>query len=240
MTKSNGHDPSNVTSFPTPEERDTLERARIIRTNDNRPEPMLNLPPVVRALCLINVVVFVVGLMFPELLTDDRIYALSFVPARYTSGSLDFAAIISPLTHMFIHEGWTHLCVNVGMLMAFGAAVEKTIGGRKFLLIYLASGLMGAFLHAVAWPDGETPMIGASGAISGLFGAVIMLMYLQGMMGMGYRRLLPFVAVWVAVSIIFGILGTPGSLNPIAWVTHVGGFMTGLLLYKPVARWRLR
>lgn len=241
MTKINGHDDSNITPFPTQKEREAIEKARFVHPqNDDRlpAEPIFNLPPVVRALCLINVAVFLFGFLFPNIMTDDMLYSLAFVPARYTE-HLTFAAILSPLTHMFIHAGWAHLGINVGMLMAFGAAVEKKIGGRRLLLIYFISGLAGALVHALIYPGAEVPMIGASGAISGLFGAVIMLMYTEGMMGTGYRKLLPFVAVWIGVSIFFGVIGMPGTDNPIAWVTHIGGFIAGLLLYKPVSRLRV-
>ncbi len=77
-------------------------------------------------------------------------------------------------------------------------------------------------------------MIGASGAISGLFGGVIMMMYGAGMMGRGYTKLLPVIFLWLGVAALSGYFGMPGVNNPIAWTAHVGGFISGLLLYKSI------
>jgi len=204
-------------------------------------QPIFNLPPVVQALCLINIGVFLFGTFFPNLMTDALTYKLAFVPARYTGTEpLDFSAFYSPVTHMFLHAGWMHLSVNMGMLLAFGAGIERALGGRKLLLLYFASGLGGALAQALVYPHTEAPMIGASGAISGLFGGVLMLMYAGGMMGQGYKKLLPFIFIWVGISVFFGFFGMPGIDNPIAWTTHVGGFVIGMMLYKPLSRMNIR
>ncbi|MCE9507224.1 MAG: rhomboid family intramembrane serine protease [Alphaproteobacteria bacterium] len=242
MTKMDGNDDPKVTRFPDAKEREAIEKARFIHHQDKAPaEPVLNLPPVVKALCLVNIAVFLGMTFFPGFMTPDDIYAFGFVPARYSSGQpLDFAGIVSPITHMFIHGGWLHLGINVGTLMAFGAGIEKKIGGRRLLLLYFISGLFGALVHALASPETDAPMVGASGAISGLFGGVIALMYMEGMMGRGYRKLLPFVLIWIGISVFFGVFGVPGTDNPIAWDTHIGGFISGLLLYKPLSRLKIQ
>jgi membrane associated rhomboid family serine protease len=216
--------------------------------NQNKSEPILNLPPVVQALCLINIGVFLLGLVFPQLMTDNVIDALAFIPARYT-GTMPFslAALTSPLTHMFLHAGWLHISLNVGTLMALGAGLENNMGGRRMLLFYFTTGLCGAGLHLLVFPHSTDPMIGASGAISGLFGGVIMMMYDAGMMGRaqpgrgiaGYRKLLPVILVWIGVAVFFGFFGMPGVDSPIAWTAHVGGFISGLLLYKPFRRLKI-
>ena len=173
-------------------------------------------------------------------MTDNVLYALSFVPARYFGAApLGFAGILSPLTYMFIHAGWLHLSINVITLVAFGAGLEKAIGGRKMLLFYFATGLCGAALHALVYPLSEDPVVGASGAISGLFGGVVMMMYEAGMMGKGYEKLLPVIFLWIGASAFFGFFGMPGINNPIAWTVHIGGFISGLLLYKPVCRFKI-
>ncbi len=222
----------------------------MINNNDNtRSEPVFNLPPVVQALCLINTSVFLLQTFFPRLMTDSLLDQLAFVPTRYMGVEpLTLPEIASPLTHMFIHASWLHLLMNMAMLMAFGAGLEKTMGGKKMLLFYFATGLCGAAIHTVFYPHSTLPMIGASGAISGLFGGVVLLMYDAGMMGakpagqglMSYRTLLPVVLVWIGVSVFFGFFGMPGLDNPIAWDVHVGGFISGLLLYRPVCRLKIK
>jgi membrane associated rhomboid family serine protease len=242
MTDMDDSDDPKVTRFPDAKEREAIEKARFIHQHPRvLTEPALNLPPVVKALCLANIVFFLLMTFFPGILTPDDIYALGFVPARYFSGQpLDFAGIVSPITHMFIHGGWLHLGINIGTLMAFGAGIEKKIGGRRLLLLYFISGLFGALVHALAYPEAAAPMVGASGAISGLFGGVIALMYTEGMMGQGYRKLMPLVLIWIGISVFFGFFGVPGTDNPVAWDTHIGGFICGLLLYKPVSRLKIQ
>jgi membrane associated rhomboid family serine protease len=167
-------------------------------------------------------------------------YALAFVPARYTGG-LDFgiSGVVSPFTHMFLHGGWMHLGVNVLSLAAFGAGLEKWLGARKFLAVYFLSGLTGALCELLWMPRLEAPMIGASGGISGLFGALLVVMYGKGYMGQGsgMQRLLPFVLIWLATTVFFGWFGVPGTGGAaIAWQTHVGGFLAGMMLAKVMAR----
>jgi membrane associated rhomboid family serine protease len=145
---------------------------------------------------------------------------------------------------MFVHASTLHLSINVLSLMAFGAGIEKKLGGKHMLLFYLACGLGGAFIHALIDIHSDMPMIGASGAISGLFGGIIMLMFEAGLMGDGeaksgfakYKGLLPVIAVWIGSAAFFGIYGVPGVDNPIAWDVHIGGFVSGLLLYRPFSR----
>jgi len=167
-------------------------------------------------------------------MTDNIINSLAFVPARYT-GTEPFGldAIISLVTHMFIHANWLHLSVNVGTLMAFGTGVEKNMGPHRMLLFYFTTGLCGAGLHLLTDPHSTLPMIGASGAISGLFGGILMMMYGAGMMG-SFKKMLPVIFVWIGVSVFFGFFGMPGESNPIAWATHIGGFVSGMLLYRPI------
>jgi membrane associated rhomboid family serine protease len=241
MTKHNGHDDPKIADFLEEQERKAIEKAHIVHHAAENKEPAFNLPPVTQALCLLNIGVFLLGKLFPSLMTDENMYALSFVPARYFGAEpMGAAGLFSPVTHMFLHAGWAHLLINVATLMAFGAGLEKMMGLRRFLLFYFTTGLCAALAQALADPHMEAPMIGASGAISGLFGGILMMMYAGGFMGRGYRKLLPFVFIWIGISVFFGLFGIPGVDNPIAWVTHIGGFIAGLLLYKPILRLKVQ
>ena len=202
--------------------------------NQNKREPVFNMPPVVQTLCLLNIGIFLLKEFFPPLMTDQALNTLAFVPARYTgTAPFDTAAITSLITHMFVHADWLHLVINMTTLMAFGAGLEKDMGARHMLLLYFATGLFGAGLHVLFDPHSSVPMIGASGAISGLFGGVLMMMYGAGVMG-NFRKLLPVIFVWIGVSVFFGFYGMPGEANPIAWDVHISGFISGMLLYKPI------
>ena len=211
-----------------------IESAHIFRrTERRRGEPAFNLPPVVGLLLLLNLGVFLAGQVFPTLASNEALYALAFVPARYFGGEpAGFPALFSPFTHMFVHAGWTHLLINAGMLLSFGAGLEKRMGGRRMLALYLLSGLIGAFAHAAIYPQETAPMIGASGAISGLFGGIIMMIYAPASGAPDYKKVVPFALLWIAVSVFFGVFGMPGLDNPIAWTAHIGGFIAGLFLYR--------
>lgn len=194
-------------------------------------EPILRLPPVVKALVLLNLVVF----LLQQALSVETVYALSFIPARYFGDMpFDFFAAISLVTHLFLHGGWLHLAVNLGMLMAFGAGLEQAMGVRKFLILYFLCGILGTASHLLFFWDSASPLIGASGAISGLFGGILMLLQQQGSIGTGYKKLFPVIMIWITTSVFFGFFGVPGTESNIAWVVHIGGFFAGLLLFKHV------
>jgi membrane associated rhomboid family serine protease len=204
--------------------------------NDAVSEPAIRLPPVVKALCITLFGMTVLQHFVSAAVEQDIVLNFSVIPGRYT-GVIPFSwtAVVAPVTHMFLHGGWLHMAVNVGMLMAFGTALEKAAGGRKFMLLYILSGILGAAVHVLIMPHDLSPLIGASGAISGLFGAVVMLMHQQGHFGgPGYARLVPLMLVWIGVSIFFGIFGMPGEEAKIAWIVHVAGFIAGLFMLKPI------
>ncbi len=260
MAKKNGHDDSedsNIAKFPDSRERREIER-RFRVANDQKPpsEPILNLPPMVKWLC-VALIAIQAAVWVLELLPDDMhgldivdwlVGNFGFFVLRYTGGMpFGWQGIVSPVTHMFLHGGWLHLAVNIATLAAFGAGIERTVGSKRLAVLFFATGIIGAFVHAVVYivygasgnaalfPHPEAPLVGASGGISGLFGAVLMMAQERGLMG-GYAKLLPFVAIWVLISVFFGFFGMPGAEGPIAWTVHIGGFIAGLLLYRPVAR----
>lgn len=240
---------SNITYFPDSKTRREIERLKAANDLRQRPksEPVLNVPPTVKALCLILIVIHAALWSLPYLHAvlpavpaglQERIYEMFwFVPLAYT-GDQPFTLneIYAPVTHMFLHGGWLHLAVNVGTLLAFGAGLEREIGGRRLLLLFTLSGIIGAFTHLAVYPEGAAPLIGASGGISGLFGAVLMMAHGRGLMGQGYGKLLPFIGIWILITLFFGFFGMPGTPSAIAWTTHLGGFIAGLLLYKPVQK----
>jgi membrane associated rhomboid family serine protease len=202
-------------------------------------QPVVNLPPVVRTLLLVLAAVHLVRLALPADLDWWVIATFAFIPARYSvPGFFDWGAVAAPLTHMLLHDGWAHLLINMVMLAAFGAGVERRIGGRRMLAFAVICGLAGAAAHSVVYPESLSPVIGASGAISGLFGGILRL--LPGRHpGQGLRGLWPLIVVWVAINVVFGLTGAPGAEGEIAWVAHLGGFGAGLLFYGPFDRPRM-
>lgn len=229
------HDSARIVSLA---EARSQHRARVaaqqISANDEH-QPILRLPPMIKALCALILVVFAAQQLLPVDVAEALVWWGGFVPARY-SGTLPFdaAAIWSPLTHVLLHGGWLHIGMNIGMLMAFGAGLEKQRGAKNLMFLFIVSALGGALTQFVFYSDSTIPMIGASGGISGLFGAALMGMAQQATQHdprwrTRLRHVMPFVAVWIGISLFFGIFGMPGENQPVAWAAHVGGFIAGMI-----------
>jgi membrane associated rhomboid family serine protease len=146
------------------------------------------------------------------------------------------------LTSMFLHGGWMHLIGNMWFLWLFGNNVEDSMGRGRFLLFYLLCGVAAAFAQVFADPGSILPMVGASGAISGVMGAYIVL----------YPRvrvytLVPIVIIFTSVALPAWVMlgywmllqvlgGLGGQEGGVAFWAHVGGFVAGIVLIKLFAR----
>ena len=194
-------------------------------------ERAINLPPAVLWLIGINLAVHVLRSLLSDEADSDIILQFGLIPANYTGGGHDLVSqVLSPITYQFLHGGWMHLGINMITLAAFGAPVERLLGVRRFILFYLSAGIVAGFIHILFFPGSTDPVIGASGAISGVFGGVLMLMRYVGSL----TSLLPVAGIWIALNVFFGLFGgAPGSGGEqIAWAAHIGGFVYGLLAIR--------
>lgn len=203
--------------------------------------PILNAPPVVLWLTGLTVALHLLRVLLPDNAQFELFQRFGFVAARYavegayTADPLAYLA--GPLGHAFLHAGWGHLFLNMAFLLAFGAAIGRRMGAVPFLVLYAASGAAGAFFWAVLEPTATMPLVGASGAISGLVGAVGMLSLSARIDGtpLGNRRTaLTFVIVWLATNLLVGLLpfAMPFEGGDIAWEAHIAGFVAGALLIR--------
>ena len=149
------------------------------------------------------------------------------------------------LTHIFLHGSWMHLLGNMWFLWLFGNNVEDSMGRLRFIGFYLLCGLAAAAAQIITSPGSAIPMVGASGAISGVMGGYLLLyptvrvytlvvlgffitsMALPAWVMLGYWFLIQFVSGWVS----FG-----GEGGGVAFWAHVGGFVAGVVLVKLFAR----
>jgi membrane associated rhomboid family serine protease len=222
-------------------------------------EPIFNVPNVVVAVLAVMVVVHLGRQMLSEAADDWLVLALALIPARYDGAMMllpgkVLAAWTSPITHMFVHGDITHLILNGASLLAFGGVIARRLPVLQFLLFTLVCGLVAAFAFYLANPGEPAPMIGASGAISGLMAAALRLMFgaidqaSEGQAGevlrhhtneiklktlaatLQDRRIQTATLVWLMINgfAAFG-LGTPGTSGGIAWEAHLGGYFAGLL-----------
>ena len=191
-------------------------------------ERAINLPPAVLWLIGINVAVHLLRQLLGDQADQEIILQFGLVPAAYTtdSGQDLFSLLVAPVTYQFLHGGWMHLGINMLTLAAFGAPVERLLGVRRFVFFYLLCGVVAGLVHILVYPDSVDPVVGASGAISGIFGAVLMLMRYVGSL----TSLLPVAGIWIGLNVFFGIFGgTPGAGGEsVAWVAHIAGFVFGM------------
>jgi membrane associated rhomboid family serine protease len=203
------------------------------RTQEAARQPILNIPPATKALLIANVVVHLARLLLPGDLDDAVLLTFAFIPARYFAPyAFGWPALIDPISYQFLHGSLAHLAINMLALLAFGAGVERRIGASRMLAFTLICGVASALTHLIVYPSSIEPVIGASGAISGLFGGVLRFRLQGGARG----GLWLLVALWIAMDVVTGISGMGGDGASIAWVAHIGGFVAGLLLFGPFDR----
>jgi len=202
--------------------------------------PSRTTPGVTITLIVLNVLIYVLGLMLTEQGRDAFIYAFGLVPA--------FFSVISVFTSMFVHGGFAHLVGNMLFLWIFGDNVEDRLGHGRFLMFYLLCGFAAAVSQAVLNPSSLVPMVGASGAIAGVMGAYLVL-YPRSRVLMLFPFPpilfeLPavfFLVMWFLVQFLNGVNQLPifernAISGGVAFWAHVMGFVSGLLLVLVMRR----
>jgi membrane associated rhomboid family serine protease len=169
-----------------------------------------------------------------------------FIPAR-VSGLVQVPGAVpiwlTPLSATLVHAGLLHLGLNLVMFIFVGRFVESVIGGGPSLILYLVGAYAAAIAQYAAGPSATVPMVGASGAISATFGAYAVFFSRSRARAIG--PISPFVvrvvwlaAGWIFVQTLIGLAGIGGVRVAIA--AHIGGFLAGLALARPLLLWRYR
>ena len=200
------------------------------------PEPLKTVTGAIAAVTvLVSLLVFALGAI------NRAGQLLGFIPARL-GGTLALSpavpALLTPLSATLVHGGWLHLAGNILMLMWCGLAVERALGSRATLLLYLIGAYVAAAAQFFVAPHSTSPVIGASGAISALIGAFA-LSYGQQKTIVPSRTLNRWLNVawllvaWIFIQLGFGyLMGQQGML--LATPAHIGGFLAGLALQRPL------
>ena len=174
------------------------------------------------------------------------------VPAQFTGAAPHAAPVLPPgltiPTSMFLHGGVLHLLGNMVFLWIFGNNVEDATGHLRFLFFYLVCGAVAAAAHILTHPASTVPMVGASGAISGVLGAYFLLFphaRIVTLVWLGFFAqtvqipAFVFLGFWFLVQSLSWAVGG-GEGGGVAFGAHVGGFIAGLLLLVPFKRRRIR
>jgi membrane associated rhomboid family serine protease len=185
---------------------------------------------------------------------EQAIFALGVIPAVLLGqGELPpELAIVPPamttLTSMFMHGGWMHLIGNMLYLWIFGDNVEDSMGHVRFVIFYVLCGLAAVFAQALPDPGSTIPMVGASGAISGVLGAYLLLYpHARVLVAIPIGFILQTVRIpagivlvlWFGLQLLSNVM-TPPAEGGVAFRAHIGGFIAGMLLIPLFKQQRFR
>jgi membrane associated rhomboid family serine protease len=155
-------------------------------------------------------------------------------------GSASLGEYKTLITSMFLHAGLLHLLGNMLYLWIFGNNIEDTLGHFRFLVFYLLCGLAAAGAHLLSNPQSTIPTVGASGAISGILGAYLILhpqARVLTLVPLGFFTRLIYLPAWFFLIVWFGMQLLSGWVNVgskqvggVAWWAHIGGFIAGIVL----------
>ena len=211
--------------------------------------PSSRTPFITIGLIVINVLVYLNQLMLPPRAAVRFVYLYGLIPVEISQGQLLVPHPVplygTILTSMFVHGGLFHLAGNMLYLWIFGDNVEDRLGRFRFLLFYLLSGAAAAATQILSEPHSQIPMVGASGAISGVLGAylllypharVVTLVFFGWFVRVIEIRALIVLGFWILVQLASGLLTWGAQVGGVAWFAHIGGFVAGLVMVIPLRR----
>ena len=214
-----------------------------IPLHDNTPLQVIRFQYVTGALIIINVVVFLLTGAFDS---EETLWAIAtgfgIVPVELihvVDPGTAYNPIPEPLTlitYQFLHGGWWHLISNMLFLWVFADNIEDAFGHFGFLIFYLLCGIAAGMLHTLMDPQSGAPLIGASGAVSGVLASYMLLYPKARVWILLFLRIpLPIPALWAlggwfALQLVSAFMGTEDSNTEVGWWAHIGGFLAGLIL----------
>ena len=203
--------------------------------------PTVLWPVVTIALIAANTAVFFYELSLEPRLLETFIYQMGMVPASIIQAHIPgTGGYFTVLTSMFLHGGWMHIIGNMLYLWIFGNNIEDSMGHFRFVIFYLVTGLAAAAAHLALNPASTIPTIGASGAVSGVLGAYLVLFphaRIQTLITLGFFIRIVYLPAWVLLIFWIGLqllnqalIPREASAGGVAYAAHIGGFVAGIAL----------
>lgn len=203
--------------------------------------PTSRFPLVTVLFIVINITVFLYEMILPQQSGKSFITTFAFIPARLFQHAAEdgrITAAATLVTSQFLHGGVMHLAGNMLYLWIFGNNIEDVMSRMRFVLFYLLCGIAATCGHAFMNTSSSVPLIGASGAISGVLGAYLLLFpraRVLTLVAFGfYFRTVAVPAMFVLgfwfVLQFLSALASPAGGGGVAWFAHIGGFIAGMLL----------
>jgi membrane associated rhomboid family serine protease len=211
--------------------------------HDANPLERIHAPVVTWALIAVNVAIFTIfqsGLVYRPEVADVSSISYGLIPVVLFDKMelpIEYWAIpewATPVTSAFLHGSWMHLLGNMLFLWVFGDNVEDALGHLRFLVFYFACAVLSGLAHAAMQPDSISPLIGASGAISGVIAAYLMLhphikLWVLLLMRIPVRITAMWaIGGWIGFQIVNAVMAGPD--DPTAWFAHLGGLAAGAVL----------
>jgi membrane associated rhomboid family serine protease len=172
---------------------------------------------------------------FQELTHGDRfVYVWSAVPIYIVHGQ----RLITLITSMFLHASWMHIIGNMVYLWAFGREIEEVMGGFRFLVFYLAGGIIAMMAQILGDPSSQIPGLGASGAIAAVMGAFIVtfprdriktVIFILIFFRITYIPAVVLIGFWFLMQLFHVGMVAQVKTGGVAYLAHVGGFLFGVV-----------
>jgi membrane associated rhomboid family serine protease len=203
--------------------------------------PTKNTPYLTYGLMLVNILFFIWQLTLPPATLNQTYSALAIVPCQFPA-NVGPNMLVSFLRGMFLHAGWAHLIGNLTFLWLFGTNVEDYFGRRTFLILYFLGGVLAGLTQTVVYAYMCSPVIGigASGAISAVLGAYLIL-YPGTKVRVGmiffrfffYQTTVPalvMLGLWFVIQVFSGVAAlSAGTSGGVGFFAHIGGFVFGMI-----------
>lgn len=217
-----------------------------VRNHSSGREPVFNIPGVILAIMAICGVVFIIeAYVLDDAQSSVFLWNFAFIPARFSQygGFYSPAAWLTTVTYSFMHGSIAHIALNMIWLAAFGSPLAARIGPLRMALFWIVTSVAAVMTHYAVYPDSTAPLVGASGAVSGMMGAAARFGFRRSPLrnsaafvgdilpigvALRMRTVLVFLGVWFVTNMLTGLLsvGVDNSAT-IAWEAHIGGFLVG-------------
>jgi membrane associated rhomboid family serine protease len=201
--------------------------------------PTKNFPIITLLLIITNIIIFYFQAAGHSGFNITEEFAL--IPVEIITGNnINNSQLINPfitiISYMFLHAGLLHLVFNMLFLWIFGNNIEDRMTMVGFIFFYLLTGAISGLTFCFIDPKSAVPLVGASGAISGILGAYVFMFPFARIHALLFifRVRMPavvFIVIWF-ISQISGFLNSTTQSSNIAWITHISGFISGIILFK--------
>ena len=209
--------------------------------------PSRSTPVVTILIIFACVLVFTYEIMLPPGYREIFIRMFAVIPYEITTGTdIPPPDPLTPygnlVSYQYLHGSFFHIFGNMLFLWVFGDNVEDRFGKVKYFLFYTFCGVIAALIQSIVYPSSQIPLIGASGAISGVLGAyavlfpraqIVTLIFIFFFVDVVVLPALLWIAVWFFIQFLSALISvTYLSMGGVAWYAHIGGFLTGVLVTK--------